>query len=266
MRLRLGLLQTPEAIDRQHAREAVEAAAKKAKTEIPTVKTEAQAKADEVSKGKEKDKGGEKAKPAKPRIRPLSEAKAIDSGANFISETFIFSVGLALILFENWRSRRKEQSRRNDVAEKLAELEDRDQAKEKALQALEQEVTQLRAKRNPARGLFSGGASNSTEPSSGEAPKAPETQAQKPERHVLQEETMDSRTNGSSSLFWPFSALWSIGSRTSASTEQTPKDTPKALAEDAPNSPDTPTPGPPEEESQDKSSRPASAVNRSPSM
>ena len=150
MRLRLGLLQNPEAIERQLAREAQEAAAKKAKADIPTVKTEAQAKADEATKAKDKEKG-EKSKHQSPRIRPLSEAKAIDSGANFISETFLFSVGLGLIVFETWRSRRKEQNRRNDVADKLAELEARDQEKDRLLRELEQELAEVRAKEGSSR-------------------------------------------------------------------------------------------------------------------
>ena len=145
MRLRLGLLQEPAAIERQIAREAQEAAAKKAKAEIPTVKTEAQTKADEVAKVKDKEKAKEKQKG--PHIRPLSEAKAIDSGANFISETFLFSVGLSLILVETWRSRRKETNRRNDVADKLAELEARDQEKERALHAMEAELDELRGRK-----------------------------------------------------------------------------------------------------------------------
>ena len=127
MRLRLGLLQDHAAIDRQIAREAAEAQAKKQKAEAPTVKTEAQTKADEAATIMEKEKGSsaDKAKviPPKPRIRPLSEAKAIDSGANFISEAFLFSVGLSLIIFESWRSRRKESSRREDVAGRIGELE-----------------------------------------------------------------------------------------------------------------------------------------------
>ena len=147
MRLRLGLLQDQAAIDRQIAREAKEAQLKKHQTEIPTVKTEAQTKADEIAATKEKAKGTEKAQPisqAKPKIRPLSEAKAIDSGATFISEGFLFGVTLSTILFETWRSRRKENNRREDVAEKLKNLEEQDQAKWELLDELQREVEVLR--------------------------------------------------------------------------------------------------------------------------
>ncbi|MCJ1389336.1 hypothetical protein MMC18_002192 [Xylographa bjoerkii] len=148
MRLRLGLLQDQAAIDRQIAREAKEAQLKKHKIEVPTVKTEAQTKADELAATKEKEKGTDKAQPttqAKPKIRPLSEAKAIDSGATFISEGFLFGVTLSTILFETWRSRRKENNRREDVAEKLRNLEEQDQAKWELLDELQREVEVLRA-------------------------------------------------------------------------------------------------------------------------
>lgn len=58
------------------------------------------------------------------RVRPLNDAKAIDSGANFLSETFIFSVAGGLILFESIRSRRKEMQRRENVADDIRTLQD----------------------------------------------------------------------------------------------------------------------------------------------
>lgn len=95
MRFRLGLLQDTAAIEKQIAKEAAEHQAKKHKHEAPTVKTEAHTKADEAAAAREKE-SGEKPKPKsssrQPKIRPLSEAKAIDLGANFVSETFLFVV------------------------------------------------------------------------------------------------------------------------------------------------------------------------------
>ncbi|KAL8827608.1 MAG: hypothetical protein Q9170_006946 [Blastenia crenularia] len=147
MRLRLGLLQDHAAIDKQIAKEAAEAQAKKQKQDIPTVKTEAQSKADDASLAAEKSKGTEKVKAAsKPRIRPLSEAKAIDAGANFASETFLLSVGIGLIVFERWWSSRKESTRREDVSDRIAELEESEKSARKALVELEKEVLRLRAK------------------------------------------------------------------------------------------------------------------------
>ncbi|KAL5528906.1 hypothetical protein ACEPAG_4880 [Sanghuangporus baumii] len=61
----------------------------------------------------------------KPNIRPLSEARAIDSGANAIAEGFLFSVAAALILGESWRSSRSLAKRREVVDERIEELGER---------------------------------------------------------------------------------------------------------------------------------------------
>jgi hypothetical protein len=146
MRLKLGLLRDTEAIERQAARQAAQAEAKKHQSKVPTVKTEGEAKAEEEATLKAKEKAIESAKQKPlPRIRPLSEAKAIDSGANFISETFLFMVAGGLIVFESWRSRRKETSRHEDVKDRLNELEQSEKAARRALVALEKELLELKA-------------------------------------------------------------------------------------------------------------------------
>lgn len=149
MRLRLGLLQDTATMEKQAARAAAEAQAKKLKSETPTVKTEAQMKADETAAIKEKDKGGDKVKSfflPKHKIRPLSEAKAIDSGASFVSEGFLLLVGVSLILLENWRSKRRETTRREDVADRISELEESERTNRRALVELEKEILRLRRK------------------------------------------------------------------------------------------------------------------------
>ena len=146
MRLRLGLLQDAAAIEKQAAREAADAKAAKNKLSIPTVKTEAQMKSEEKAVEKAAKDTSEPAKKPPVRIRPLSEAKAVESGATFISETFLFSVAAGLIFFESWRSRRKETSRREDVADRLEELEESEKAARRALVELEREVLRLRAR------------------------------------------------------------------------------------------------------------------------
>ena len=142
MRLRLGLLQDPAVIEKQIAREAAEAQARKHKLDAPTVRTEAEMKAYETETAEEKKRAKEK---TKPRIRPLSEAKAIDTGANFVSETFLFLVSLGLIGFEWSRRERKENSRREDVAERIEELEETEKTSRRALVELEKEIVRLRA-------------------------------------------------------------------------------------------------------------------------
>ncbi|CAF9935281.1 MAG: hypothetical protein ALECFALPRED_006350 [Alectoria fallacina] len=141
MRFRLGLLQDSAALEKQAAREAVEAQAKKHKSEAPTVKTEAQAKADEAAENRSKD-SLEKAKEQrkKPKIRPLSEAKAIDLGSNFVSESFLFLVGVSLVFFETYRRSKQETSKREDVADQIEKLENQAKLFRKAFVDLEKET------------------------------------------------------------------------------------------------------------------------------
>ncbi|KAJ6186554.1 hypothetical protein N7519_007855 [Penicillium mononematosum] len=143
MRLRLGTLRDTAASQRQAA---AAAEARKHKPSSPTVRNEAETKAAEEAEAKAKAAAEEAAKPHHYRIRPLSESKAIESGANFISESFLFVVAGGLILFESWRSRNKESTRREGVEGRLADLEQSEQAAREALVALEKELLQLRAK------------------------------------------------------------------------------------------------------------------------
>ena len=135
MRMRLGLLQDQEVINRQIQKEAEAAEARRRQAEAPTVMTEAQMKEHARMTEEEKKKIRES---HKPRIRPLSESKAIEAGANFLSEAFIFGVGAAIIVFESWRSGRKEKGRRNEITERL------DTQQEK-MSDLEAEIRRLRA-------------------------------------------------------------------------------------------------------------------------
>lgn len=57
------------------------------------------------------------------KIRPLNDTKAIDQGANFISEFFIFSVAGSLILYENYRSRKKASTARESLADDISVLQ-----------------------------------------------------------------------------------------------------------------------------------------------
>ena len=126
MRFKLGLLQDTATIEKQAAREAAEAQAKKHRHDLDETSSSS-------TKEKDKDKDSTKSsstetravKVAKPKIRPLSEAKAIDAGANFVSETFLLLVGAALIVGEQWRRKRQTReasSQAENEAERHAEL------------------------------------------------------------------------------------------------------------------------------------------------
>lgn len=178
--MRLGLLQDTAAIDRQVAREKADADAKKKAAQIPTVKTEAQAKADEEAASKAGDAGADK-KP-KPRVRPLSEAKAIETGANFISESFMFMVAGGIIMFESWRSRRKASNARENLDDRIDVLEAEREEMKATLKKLESELETLRA--------------HAGEPPSSHRHKkiSPRTQKPTPSTHTTQSGSNPSRS------------------------------------------------------------------------
>lgn len=139
MRLRLGLLQDTAAIDKQIARDREE---EKRRATVATVKTEAQTKADEAA-AKDKAQDGSKSKPAyKPRIRPLSESKAIEMGANFISEAFLFSVAFGLVVGEYIRGRRKASNEREVHMAEFQELSGKVEQKDQKINTLETKLSE----------------------------------------------------------------------------------------------------------------------------
>ncbi|KAM0700287.1 hypothetical protein Q7P35_012007 [Cladosporium inversicolor] len=137
MRMRLGMLHDSAAQDRMAERERKLAEERKRKAETPTVLSELEQKKADDEAAREKAEGGTKKeeKPHMPRIRPLSEAKAIELGANFFSESFIFAVAVGLLVWDSWRSRSKAKDQREL-------LEDR-------LDIVEAEVDRLRNKYEP---------------------------------------------------------------------------------------------------------------------
>ncbi|KAK5172134.1 uncharacterized protein LTR77_003772 [Saxophila tyrrhenica] len=159
MRLRLGLLHDPEAQQRMHDREQRAAEEKKKKAETPTVRTaDEQKKYDEQQARDEKDRADkepkkEKEKAQKIKIRPLSDARAIELGANFFSETFIFGVAVTLLLLENYRNSRNRSQRRDEVEERLDALEAQVETLQKQhhlpeLEALNEKIKKSREARN----------------------------------------------------------------------------------------------------------------------
>ncbi|EGN96346.1 hypothetical protein SERLA73DRAFT_58886 [Serpula lacrymans var. lacrymans S7.3] len=63
--------------------------------------------------------------PARQHVRPLSEARAIENGANALAEGFLFGVAALLIMGETWRTSRNSTRRRDDVDDQLDELNSR---------------------------------------------------------------------------------------------------------------------------------------------
>ena len=117
--MRLGLLQDPAVIDRQVKREQEELEKKRNPKHEVTVKTKEEVEAEE----QEKEAIRKRLKNTRRRVKPLSENKAIDTGATFISEGFLFLVAGGLIVWESFRSSRKERKGKDEVQQRLERLE-----------------------------------------------------------------------------------------------------------------------------------------------
>lgn len=81
------------------------------------------------------------------KIRPLNDNKAIEKGANFLSEMFVFSVAGSLILFESVRSRKKTNLEKSNVQDDITFLQDE-------IVALQHELEEMKTKlvERPANG------------------------------------------------------------------------------------------------------------------
>lgn len=58
------------------------------------------------------------------KVRPLNDKKAVDNGANFLLEAFIFLVAGLLILYESYRSRMKSQNEKLTVRNDILDLQE----------------------------------------------------------------------------------------------------------------------------------------------
>lgn len=153
MRMRLGILHDSAAQERMHAREVAEQVAKEAKKKADagkaTARTEAEQKKFEEEEKTRTDGAKEQIKQKqeerKTKIRPLSESRAIELGANFASESFIFMVAAGLLVFERWWSRRKENIKDEHVVDRIAALEEQ----AARVTELEAEVLRLSSEQAP---------------------------------------------------------------------------------------------------------------------
>ena len=56
-------------------------------------------------------------------IKPLSNPRAVEIGANFLSEVLIFGVAAACVVGEAIRSTKSSNSKREDIEERISNLE-----------------------------------------------------------------------------------------------------------------------------------------------
>ncbi|GAA5891557.1 hypothetical protein JCM5296_004257 [Sporobolomyces johnsonii] len=76
-------------------------------------------------------------------VRPLSESRAIETGANFISEGFLFAVAASIIIGETYRGKRAEGKRRDAINDTL-------EAHEAQIKALQDRILDERERRADA--------------------------------------------------------------------------------------------------------------------
>ncbi|KAI5983226.1 OPA3-domain-containing protein [Pisolithus albus] len=85
--------------------------------------------------------------PARAHVRPLSETRAIENGANALAEGFLFAVAAALILGESFRTSRAQSKRRDDVDDRLDELATSVSSLHDAVEQLRQTQQELEGER-----------------------------------------------------------------------------------------------------------------------
>ena len=74
------------------------------------------------------------------RVQPLTQKKAIEVGAEILGEAFIYTVAASAILFEYWRSSRKEATLEAEQDRDIDILKDKLQKVEETLKILETKV------------------------------------------------------------------------------------------------------------------------------
>lgn len=82
------------------------------------------------------------------KVRPLNDNKAIEQGANFLSELFVFSVAGSMIFFESYRSRKKTTVRHTSVQEDLTAIQNELELLQQEVTALHQRVRESEAERD----------------------------------------------------------------------------------------------------------------------
>ena len=70
-------------------------------------------------------------------IKPLTEEKAAELGAEIIGDTFVYSVAASIVIFEYVRSKKKEQDAEDSQNDQIANLND-------SMQRLEREMKDIK--------------------------------------------------------------------------------------------------------------------------
>lgn len=96
------------------------------------------------------------------KVRPLNDKKAIENGANFLLEFFIFLVAGLLILYESYRSRVKANNEKATVKNDISELQDDIVQMKGLLERLTDDIERLTGLANPVQPSANAGSNITT--------------------------------------------------------------------------------------------------------
>ena len=80
----------------------------------------------------------------KAEYKPLSEERAVELGSEILGETFLYSVAAAYIIYEYWRSVKKEQRKTDEQDLHISDLQTQTAKLEQQIAGLQQSVDSLR--------------------------------------------------------------------------------------------------------------------------
>ena len=80
-------------------------------------------------------------------VKPLTEEKAAELGAEIIGDTFVYSVAASLILFEYVRSKKKEQDAEDTQNSQIAKLDDSMRRLEREMKDIKKRLSDMDSKR-----------------------------------------------------------------------------------------------------------------------
>ena len=84
-------------------------------------------------------------------VKPLTEERAAELGAEIIGDTFVYSVAASLIIFEYVRSKKKEQDAEDTQNNQIAKLNDSMQRLEREMKDIKKRLSDMDNKRQNAK-------------------------------------------------------------------------------------------------------------------
>ena len=79
-------------------------------------------------------------------VKPLTEEKAAELGAEIIGDTFVYSVAALLIIFEYTRSKKKEQDAEDTQNSQIAKLNDSMRKLEREMKDIKKRLSDMDSK------------------------------------------------------------------------------------------------------------------------